>query len=78
MSFLVIEVEAVYSPDGWPRPLSLRWCGETLPVTDVGRRWKSENGIHILARVPDDRVFELYTNGAIWRARVIAYPPGGV
>jgi hypothetical protein len=78
MTFRVTEVEATYSPDGWPRPLKLRWDGETLLVTDVGRRWKTEAGIHVLARVPDERVFELHTNGALWRARVIAHPPPGV
>ena len=48
MSFRVTEVEAVYSPDGWPRPVWLRWEGRTLPVIDVGRRWKSASGIHVL------------------------------
>jgi len=78
MTFRVTEVEAIYSPDGWPRPITLLWNGEMLPVIDVGRRWKTEGGIHILARVPDERVFELSTNGALWRTRVIAYPPGVV
>ena len=75
MTYRVTTVEASYSPDGWPRPSSLRWEGETLPVIDVGRRWREDNGIHVLARVPDGRVFELHTNGSLWRACVIAEPP---
>jgi hypothetical protein len=75
MRFRVTEVQATYTPDGWPIPFNLRWNGESLPVIDVGRRWRCEDGIHILARVPDGRVFELHTNGALWRAAVISEPP---
>ena len=75
MRFHVTEVQATYTIDGWPIPSSLRWNGETLPVVDVGRRWRSDDGIHLLARVPDGRVFELHTNGSLWRAAVISEPP---
>ncbi len=75
MRFRVIEVEATYAPDGWPRPHSVRWGGVTLPVIDVGRRWRIDDGVHVLVRVPDGRVFELHTNGSLWRAAVIAQPP---
>jgi hypothetical protein len=75
MRFRVTEVEATYTPDGWPHPHSIRWSGVTLPVIDVGRRWRDDDGVHILVRVPDGRVFELHTNGSRWRASVIAEPP---
>ena len=75
MRFHVTEVQATYTTDGWPFPSSLRWNGETLPIVDVGRRWRSDDGIHLLARVPDGRVFELHTNGSLWRAAVISEPP---
>jgi hypothetical protein len=75
MRFRVTEVQATYTADGWPIPSSLRWNGETLPIVDVGRRWRSDDGIHLLARVPDGRVFELHTNGSLWRAAVISEPP---
>lgn len=68
-------VEARYTPDGWPVPTAMDWEGARLRVLDVGRRWRAEDGIHVLVRVPDGRVFELHTNGAVWRARVISEPP---
>lgn len=75
MRFRVTDVQAIYTPDGWPIPSSLCWGGETLPVVDVGRRWRSPDGIHILVRVSDGHVFELHTNGALWRAALISEPP---
>lgn len=75
MKFHVTQVEATFTPDGWPVPTRLRWNGMTLPVIDVGRRWRAADGIHILVRVPDGRVFELHTNGALWRAALISQPP---
>ena len=75
MMFRVTVVEAEYTPDGWPVPSSVLWEGETLPVIDVGRRWRADDGIHMLVRVLDGRVFELHTNGSLWRAAVIAEPP---
>lgn len=75
MTFRVTQVDATYTPDGWPIPSSVRWGGTTLAVVDVGRRWRADDGIHILARVDDGRVFELHTNGALWRAAVISEPP---
>lgn len=75
MKFSVTQVEAIFTPEGWPVPTSLRWEGVTLPVVDTGRRWRAKDGIHLLARVPDGRVFELHTNGSLWRAAVIAEPP---
>ncbi len=78
MKFSVTEVEATYTPDGWPRPSSVRWRGVTLDVVDVGRRWRADDGIHVLVRVDDGRVFELHTNGSLWRAALVAQPPNFV
>ncbi len=78
MKFQVTQVEARYTPDGWPIPQSLLWEGETLRIIDVGRRWKADDGIHLLARVADQRVFELHTNGSLWRASLVAEPPHSV
>lgn len=78
MKFSVTEVEATYTPDGWPIPASVRWRGVTLRVIDVGRRWRADDGIHVLVRVTDGRVFELHTNGSLWRAALIAQPPNFV
>ncbi|NLX08397.1 MAG: hypothetical protein GXY36_01940 [Chloroflexi bacterium] len=75
MKLRVTEVEASFTPDGWPIPSALRWEGEMLSIIDIGRRWRTEDGIHLLVRVPDQRVFELHTNGSLWRAGVIAQPP---
>src|SRR5690606_22722673 len=51
------SVEATWTPDGWPVPSRLTWRGELLDVVDVGRRWKDDDGLHLLARVVDGRVF---------------------
>ncbi len=73
--FRVTEVQATFTPGGWPIPHALRWEGQALTVIDVGRRWHAPDGIHVLVRVPGGRVFELHTNGALWRARLIGEPP---
>jgi len=74
MSFRQVQVQATYTPEGDPRPHSLRWAGQTLRVLDVGRRWVAEDGRHLLVRVADGRVFELRTNGARWWA-ALRTPP---
>jgi len=75
MKFRVTEVDATFTAEGWPVPTRVRWEGAFLPVIDVGRRWRAEDGIHILVRVPDGRVFELHTNGSSWRAALVSRPP---
>ena len=75
MKFRVTTVDATFLPDGWPVPYSVRWEGADLSVIDVGRRWRAQDGIHLLVRVPDGRVLELHTNGALWRATVLSEPP---
>ncbi|HML22745.1 MAG TPA: hypothetical protein PKD09_13935 [Aggregatilinea sp.] len=73
-----VEVEAVWSADGWPQPARVLWHGDLLAVIDVGRRWKDDDGIHLLARLADGRVLELHTNGARWWGRTVSAPPGNV
>ncbi len=68
------EVTATYTPDGWPIPSSLTWEGTALPVADLGRRWRADDGVHLLARVADGRVFELHTNGVQWWAELVSQP----
>jgi hypothetical protein len=75
MRFRVTEVTATFAHNGWPIPTSVRWDSVTLPIVDIGRRWREDDGIHILVRVPDGRVFELHTNGSLWRAAVVSEPP---
>lgn len=75
MRFHVTAVEATFLPDGWPQPHSLLWEGDTLVVVEVGRRWRADDGVHMLARVSDGRVFELHTNGALWQAALLSAPP---
>jgi hypothetical protein len=74
MKFSVTEVTAYYTPDGWPVPSSVRWNGVTLAIIDHGRRWQHDDGIHMLVMVEDGRVFELHTNGSLWRAQVVSDP----
>jgi hypothetical protein len=74
MSFSVTTVEAYYTPDGWPVPSTLRWNNITLRIVDHGRRWRNDDGIHLLVMVEDGRVFELHTNGSLWRAKVVSDP----
>lgn len=69
-----VEVEATWSADGWPLPARVLWRGDLLPVIDVGRRWKDDDGIHLLARLPEGRVLELHTNGVRWWGRVVSEP----
>jgi hypothetical protein len=72
--FRVTEVEATFTAEGQPLPHSMQWEGETLPVAERGRRWHTEDGLHMLVLVDDGRVFELHTNGAVWRAALVSSP----
>jgi hypothetical protein len=74
MKYHVTEVIASFTPNGWPVPARVRWENATLDVVDVGRRWRESDGVHVLALVTDGRVFELHTNGSLWRARVVSEP----
>lgn len=70
-----ITCDATFTVTGRPQPQAITWQGERLPVQDTGRRWQAEDGLHLLARVRDGRVFELHYNGAAWRGRVRSAPP---
>ncbi|MBN1966372.1 MAG: hypothetical protein JW910_17110 [Anaerolineae bacterium] len=70
-----IDCDAAFTSDGRPQPRTITWRGESLPVHDSGRRWTDGDGLHLLARVEDGRVFELHYNGAAWWGRVISAPP---
>ncbi len=75
MNWEETQVEATFTTSGDPIPRSLTWQGETLSIVGSGRRWKAEDGYHLLARVGDGRVFELHTNLAKWWACLRSAPP---
>jgi hypothetical protein len=54
-----VEVTARFDQEGRITPLQLGWRGRTLPVESTGRRWDAEDGRHILAMIPGERVVEL-------------------
>lgn len=58
-----IEVTARFEPNGEITPRSFVYQGETYPVDSTGRRWKDEDGTHILVMVHGNRVFELIYTG---------------
>lgn len=72
------NVEATFSPDGKARPIKLTWDNETLLITEKGRHWKSDDGQHMLVKVPDGRTFELLYNGAHWQGKIVSSPPNTV
>jgi hypothetical protein len=78
MSFREVRVQATFTPDGVPRPRSLRWEERTLHILDVGRRWAANDGQHLLVRVADGRVFELRTDSARWWAALRTPPTAWV
>lgn len=73
--FHAVEIEATFTPNGWPLPHSLQWEGKTLPVIELGRHWRAEDRVHVLALVNDGRVFELITDGSRWWAALVSVPP---
>jgi len=74
VKFRPASVTATYTPDGWPIPSSLTWEGAALSVVDLGRRWRADDGVHLLARVADGRVFELRADGGRWWAALVSQP----
>lgn len=73
--FHAVEVEATFTPNGWPLPHSLQWEGKALPVIELGRHWRAEDRVHVLALVNGGRVFELITDGSQWWAALVSVPP---
>lgn len=64
------EVEATFAPDGLPKPLSILWAGERLPVIEYGRTWQTNDGLFMLVRVQDGRGFHLWYRNLLWQARL--------
>jgi hypothetical protein len=71
-----VNVEVAYPTKDPPRPRAFTWQGYRLRIADLGRCWEDEDGLHRLARALDGRTFELVRERGMWRARVIATPPG--
>jgi hypothetical protein len=55
----LIEVTARFDTEGRVTPLQIAWKGSLVPIDSTGRRWEAEDGQHILAMLPGDRVIEL-------------------
>ena len=69
---IIVELDTASLP---PRPVALHWDGIRQPVADFGRRWQAADGQHLLVRVADGRVFELWEAADGWRGRLRAQPP---
>ena len=54
-----IRVSADFDTDGTIKPRTFTWRGGQYTLDSIGRRWRDENGIHILVMIPGRRVFEL-------------------
>jgi hypothetical protein len=54
-----VEVTARFDREGRVTPLRFTWQGRDYPVEGAGRRWKAEDGLHILVMAAGERVFEL-------------------
>jgi hypothetical protein len=54
-----IDITIRFNIDGQIDPLRFTWKGREYPVTSTGRRWKDEQGEHILIMVPGDIVYEI-------------------
>ncbi len=74
----IIEVLARFTTDGRVDPLQVFWNGRTYPIESTGRRWEAEDGQHILAMLPGDRVVELlFTPGkSRWYLRPVGSERG--
>jgi len=71
-----VQVEIRSSPETKPTPVSFRWQGRTYPITDWGRRWNDESGLHVLVMANGQQTFELIqsTNGD-WYLKATTLPP---
>ncbi len=54
-----VEVTVRFDKEGRITPLQIGWRDRTIPVESTGRRWEAEDGRHILAMIPGERVVEL-------------------
>ena len=67
-------VKAIFNPEGRIRPQTFVWGEQKWPVTDVGRQWTDEDGIHhVLVMITGPRTFELRCDPATlrWEAKLI-------
>ncbi len=55
----IVEVTARFTTDGQVIPLQIVWNGRRYTIESTGRRWEAEDGKHLLAMLPGDRVVEL-------------------
>ena len=55
----LVEVTAHTNITGKVLPVYFIWEGRKTPILGIGRRWNNQDGEHILAMVPDDRLIEL-------------------
>lgn len=53
-----IEVQVRYEPSGKLNPVEFRWRGQAYFVQAIGRRWKENQGLHILVQ-SGQQVYEL-------------------
>ena len=65
-----IEVTAHTNITGKVLPIFFLWEGYKTPILGIGRRWENEDGEHILAMIPNDRVIELiHASDHSWRLK---------
>ena len=68
-------VKAIFDLEGRIRPQTLVWGGQQWPVTDVGRQWTDEAGLHhVLVMISGPRTFELRLDPTTlrWEAKRIS------
>jgi hypothetical protein len=54
-----IEVTAHFDAQGVITPLHFIWKGSRFQVESTGRRWRDDNGQHMLVMVASGRIYEL-------------------
>ncbi len=54
-----VEVLARFDAQGKVTPLRFNWQGQEFEIESTGRRWRAEDGLHILVMTPGGRMFEL-------------------
>lgn len=70
-------IKAVFDPEGRIRPQTFVWSGQQWPVTDVGRQWTDDEGLHhVLVMISGPRTFELRLDPATlrWESKRISGP----
>jgi len=69
------EVKAQFDADGVPTPRAFTWRGQWLTITDLGRRWETEQKgdlvRHFLVMVAGGDRFELVQHAGVGRWRVV-------